>query len=137
MLKKSIISRKKCLFKTIQDIISTTPFEIYNHSLKSIQYSNRDCQLIEKVQKKTTNAFMGYSSNSQTGRRESCCICRCQIRSVPRNFIMEKYCLEELLVNRLRIHTSQCNMLCNNCPFNFYNLSEVKFGGNFCPPLRR
>jgi len=31
----------------------------------------------------------------------------CRVRSVPRNFIMEKYCLEELLANRIRSHASQ------------------------------
>ena len=31
----------------------------------------------------------------------------CRVRSAPRNFIMEKYCLEELLVNRIGSHTSQ------------------------------
>jgi len=31
----------------------------------------------------------------------------CRVRCVSRNFIMEKYCLEELLVSRLRSHTSQ------------------------------
>ena len=68
---------------------------------------------------------------------ESCCICCCQVHHVSRNFIMGKYCLKELLVNRLLNHKSQCNTLCNDCPFNFINLCKVKFGGNFCPPLRR
>jgi len=34
----------------------------------------------------------------------------CRVRSVLRNFIMEKYCLEELLVNSLRSHTSQSGL---------------------------
>ena len=38
------------------------------------------------------------------------------------NFVMEKYCLEEMFVNRLRSHTSQCNILCNNCSLNSINL---------------
>ena len=65
------------------------------------------------------------------GRRESCCICRCQVRSVPRNSVMEKYCLEELFVYRLLSDTSQCNIFCNNCPFNFINMSEVKIRRTF------
>ena len=30
----------------------------------------------------------------------------CRVCSIPRNFIMEKYCLEDLLVKRLRNNTS-------------------------------
>ena len=45
--------------------------------------------------------------------------------------MMEKYNLEELLVNRLRGYTLQCNIFCNNCPFNFIYLSEVKIRRTF------
>ena len=45
--------------------------------------------------------------------------------------MMEKYNLEEFLVNRLRSCTLQSNILCNNCPFNFINLSEVKIRRTF------
>ena len=68
---------------------------------------------------------------------ESCCICRRQVRSVPRNFKMEEYCLEELLVNRLR--STRNNVIYRVTIACSISLTSVKckFGGNFCPALRR